>query len=280
MSNNENWRMISKCAHIGRCIACTIVSFLSLTIWAKNPYAASGGKSNSFASRAYQGVKNLLGMDGTKPPVSSFGQEGPAFDMDNGKVNDSFQDSPGYKDFIKAREEDYPEPEREINWEEGNPNSDKNWPYDKLNGSLTQEQIVSEVKKRAFLALDDRIWIRQKAISENRKLTEEEKLKDSKLSEIIKINAQHLIDAAHLPDIKSLTNDPKWKKLSNELAHKDSIVNAIGSKKRKCDTDFDVCRCAVPDDRDFCCQKCGKMSKWLAPHKDKEFEQMLNRGSN
>ena len=44
------------------------------------------------------------------------------------------------------------------------------------------------------------------------------------------------------------------------------------------DSDFDVCKCAVPDDRDFQCQKCGKMSSWLAPHRDKEFEQMLKRG--
>ena len=40
--------------------------------------------------------------------------------------------------------------------------------------------------------------------------------------------------------------------------------------------DFDVCKCAVPDDRDFRCKKCGKMSKCLAPYRDKEFERMLN----
>ena len=46
------------------------------------------------------------------------------------------------------------------------------------------------------------------------------------------------------------------------------------------DSDFDVCKCANPDDSDFKCQKCGKMSKWLAPHRDKKFEQMLKRGNN
>lgn len=41
--------------------------------------------------------------------------------------------------------------------------------------------------------------------------------------------------------------------------------------------DWDCCKCENPDDRDFCCTKCGKMSKWLAPHRDKEFEQWLKK---
>ena len=43
------------------------------------------------------------------------------------------------------------------------------------------------------------------------------------------------------------------------------------------DSDFDCCKCADPDDSDFHCKKCGKISKWMAPHRDKEFEQMLKR---
>ena len=45
-------------------------------------------------------------------------------------------------------------------------------------------------------------------------------------------------------------------------------------------SDFDGCKCEAPDDRDFCCRKCGKISKWLAPHRDKDFEQMLKKGGN
>ena len=41
--------------------------------------------------------------------------------------------------------------------------------------------------------------------------------------------------------------------------------------------DWDCCKCENPDDRDFRCTKCGKMSKWLAPHRDKEFEQWLKK---
>ena len=43
--------------------------------------------------------------------------------------------------------------------------------------------------------------------------------------------------------------------------------------------DWDCCKCENPDDCDFRCKKCGKMSKWLAPHKDKDFEQMLRSGN-
>ena len=41
--------------------------------------------------------------------------------------------------------------------------------------------------------------------------------------------------------------------------------------------DWDCCKCANPEDRDFYCTKCGKISKGFAPHVDKEFEQMLKR---
>lgn len=41
--------------------------------------------------------------------------------------------------------------------------------------------------------------------------------------------------------------------------------------------DWDCCKCANPEDRDFYCTKCGKISRGFAPHVDKEFEQMLKR---
>lgn len=73
----------------------------------------------------------------------------------------------------------------------------------------------------------------------------------------------------------------------NHALPKGGITNSIDTESIKASqnnvrdgSDFDCCKCEVPDDRDFLCQKCGKMSKWLAPHKDKEFERMLNRGSN
>ena len=242
----------------------------------KYPYEASGGKSTSFANRVYQGAKKLLGMDKSKPPISSWGNVA-AFDMDGGgKVVDGVQNLKGYKNFMKEREKDYPEPEYKVDWNEMLPQSEEKWPYDQLN-PRTPEEIVNMAKSRAMNALEDRIGIRYKAILEQRKLTQDECLEDKRLSDIIRINAGHMINAGRLPDIKSLTDDPKWKKLTDEFVQKDSIVNVIDSKKPN-DSDFDVCKCANPDDRDFQCQKCGKMSSWLAPHRDKEFEQMLKKG--
>jgi hypothetical protein len=233
-----------------------------------NPYAACGGKSTSFANRVYQGAKKFLGMDKSEPPMSSFGQEpgNIAFDIDNAKVVDGLQNSQGYKDFKQAREEDYPEPEYKFDLDK-DVLSEENWPYDQLN-PRTPEEIVNMAKSRAMNALEDRIGMRYKAILEQRKLTQDECLKDKRLSDIIRINAGHMINAGRLPDIKSLTDDPKWKKLTDEFAKKDSIVNAIDSKKS---SDSGYCKCAVPSDRDFYCTKCGKMSSWLAPREDPEF---------
>lgn len=236
----------------------------------KNPYVASGGKTTSFASRAYQGAKKLLGMDKSEPPRSSFGN-GPAFDMDTGKVIDDFQNSKEYKKFMKEREKDYPESEYKVNWDETFPQSEENWPYDQLN-PRTPEEVVNMAKSRAMNALEDRIGIRYKAILEQRKLTQDECLEDKRLSDIIRINAGHMINAGRLPDIKSLTEDPKWKKLTDEFARKDRIVNAIDSKKPN---DSGYCKCAVSTDRDFHCTKCGKISSWLAPKEDPEFLQSL-----
>ena len=42
--------------------------------------------------------------------------------------------------------------------------------------------------------------------------------------------------------------------------------------------DWDCCKCANPDDRDFYCQKCGKMSSWLAPREDPKFLEFLTKG--
>lgn len=103
--NSEKQRTVFVCACPTRCLVCVVASLFSLAIWAGNPYAASGGKSNSFVSQAYQGTMKLLGMDKSKPPESSWGN-GPAFDMDNGKVVDGIQNLPGYKASEKAREED------------------------------------------------------------------------------------------------------------------------------------------------------------------------------
>lgn len=235
----------------------------------KNPYEASGVKSTSFASRAYQWAKKSLGMDNSKPPISSWGN-GPYFDMDTGKVVDEYHNSKVYKSFMKAREEDYPETEYKIDWDKG-VQSEEKWPYDKLL-HWTSEQIASTAKSRAMNALEDRIGIRYKAILEHRKLTQDECLKDKRLSNIIRINAGHMINAGRLPDIKSLTDDPKWKKLTDEFAQKERIVSAINSKKS---SDSGFCKCAVPADRDFFCTKCGKMSSWLAPREDPEFLQSL-----
>lgn len=41
--------------------------------------------------------------------------------------------------------------------------------------------------------------------------------------------------------------------------------------------DWDCCKCANPDDCDFFCKRCGKMSKWLAPEPDLEFLQWLKK---
>ena len=41
--------------------------------------------------------------------------------------------------------------------------------------------------------------------------------------------------------------------------------------------DWDCCKCENPDDCDFRCKKCGKMSKWLAPEPDLEFLQWLKK---
>ena len=237
-----------------------------------NPYAACGGKSTSFANRVYQGAKKFLGMDKSEPPMSSFGQEpgNIAFDIDNAKVVDGLQNSQGHKDFKKAREEDYPEPEYKFDLDK-DVLSEENWPYDKLL-QLTPEAIASKAKCKAMNALEDRIGIRYKAILEQRKLTQDECLKDKRLSDIIRINAGHMINAGRLPDIKSLTDDPKWKKLTDEFAQKERVVNAIDSKKS---SDSGFCKCAVPSDRDFYCTKCGKMSSWLAPREDPEFLQSL-----
>ena len=80
---------------------------------------------------------------------------------------------------------------------------------------------------------------------------------------------------------------PKLKKLANEFlegnfdgkdAEKKSESIKSKSNDVSDDSDFDVCKCENPDNKDFQCQKCGKMSSWLAPHRDKEFEQMLRRG--
>ena len=242
----------------------------------KNPYAASGGKSTSFANRVYQGAKKFLGMDKSKPPTSSFGQEpgNIAFDIDNAKVVDGLQNSQGYKDFKKAREEDYLEPECKADWDNGVLSEEK-WPYDKLL-QWTPEAIASTAKSRAINALEDRIGIRYKAILEQRKLTQDECLKDKRLSDIIRINAGHMINAGRLPDIKSLTDDPKWKKLTDEFAQNERIVNGIDSKKQD---NSDFCKCTVPDNRDFYCQKCGKISSWLAPREDPKFLEFLNKGA-
>ena len=239
-----------------------------------NPYAACGGKSTSFANRVYQGAKKFLGMDKSEPPMSSFGQEpgNIAFDIDNAKVVDGLQNSQGHKDFKKAREEDYPEPEYKFDLDK-DVLSEENWPYDQLN-PRTPEEIVNMAKSRAINALEDRIGMRYKAILEQRKLTQDECLKDKRLSDIIRINAGHMINAGRLPDIKSLTDDPKWKKLTGEFVQKESIVNAINSKKQD---NSDFCKCTVPDNRDFYCQKCGKMSSWLAPREDPKFLEFLNR---
>ena len=43
--------------------------------------------------------------------------------------------------------------------------------------------------------------------------------------------------------------------------------------------DWDCCKCATPDDKDFYCQKCGKMPSWLAPREDPEFLQSLMKRS-
>ena len=242
----------------------------------KNPYAASGGKSTSFASRAYQWAKKSLGMDKSEPPMSSFGQEpgNIALDIDNAKVVDGLQNSQGYKDFKKAREEDYSEPECKADWDNGVLSEEK-WPYDKLL-QWTPEAIASTAKSRAINALEDRIGIRYKAILEQRKLTQDECLKDKRLSDIIRINAGHMINAGRLPDIKSLTDDPKWKKLIDEFAQNERIVNGIDSKKQD---NSDFCKCTVPDNRDFYCQKCGKISSWLAPREDPKFLEFLNKGA-
>lgn len=84
-----------------------------------------------------------------------------------------------------------------------------------------------------------------------------------------------------------LGNDAKDGIGSDQLRDKSkSIIDMAKSetKSRKSkssdvsdNSDSDFCKCANPDDRDFHCTKCGKMSKWLAPHKDKEFEQWLKK---
>lgn len=51
---------------------------------------------------------------------------------------------------------------------------------------------------------------------------------------------------------------------------------------RSCDNpngDWDCCKCENPNDSDFYCKKCGKLSKWLAPKPDLEFLQWLKKGS-
>ena len=142
-----------------RCLVCVVASLLSVTIWAENPYAASGVKSTSFASRAYQEVMKSLGMDKSKPPMSSFGN-GPAFDINNGKVVNDSMNSKDYKDFMRAREEDYPEHEYKIDLDK-DVLSEENWPYDQLT-RRTPEEIVNMAKSRAMNALEDRIGIRYK----------------------------------------------------------------------------------------------------------------------
>ena len=165
-------------------------------------------------------------------------------------------------------------------------------------------------KNFAEKALENRIFIRRVADLEGRGLTEEDRRIDSINKYLVKYAMSRVTDP------KVITGDLKWEELANEFVRhdnivksieskkqngssskwslikkaeaaempqdgvqKDSAVNAIDSKKES-DSDFDVCKCALPDDRDFYCQKCGKMSKWLAPHRDEEFEQMLKRGSN
>lgn len=112
--NSEKLRTVFICACPAKCMACVAASFLSLTIWAENPYAASGGKSDSLASRAYQWAKKSLGMDKSKPPISNWGN-GPAFDMDReGEVVDGVKNLKGYKNYMKERDKDYPESEYKV----------------------------------------------------------------------------------------------------------------------------------------------------------------------
>lgn len=61
----------------------------------------------------------------------------------------------------------------------------------------------------------------------------------------------------------------------SSLQKKQADMNS--SNRNSPSDDWDCCKCANPEDRDFYCTKCGKISKGFAPHVDKEFEQMLKR---
>lgn len=56
-------------------------------------------------------------------------------------------------------------------------------------------------------------------------------------------------------------------------------ASKVDSKQSTSIGDWDYCRCDNPDDSDFSCKKCGKMSAWLAPKHDLEFLQSLNKGA-
>ena len=61
----------------------------------------------------------------------------------------------------------------------------------------------------------------------------------------------------------------------SSLQKKQADMNS--SNRNSPSDDWDCCKCANPEDRDFYCTKCGKISRGFAPHVDKEFEQMLKR---
>ena len=85
--------------------------------------------------------------------------------------------------------------------------------------------------------------------------------------------------------VHGATTNEQIKMIKEVQGKADASVDLSKFRKSKSsdvsdDSDFDVCKCTNPEDSDFQCKKCGKMSKCLAPHGDKEFEGVLKRGNN
>ena len=81
--------------------------------------------------------------------------------------------------------------------------------------------------------------------------------------------------------VHGATTNEQIKMIKEVQGKADASVDLSKFRKSKSsdvsdDSDFGVCKCTNPEDSDFQCKKCGKMSKCLAPYRDKEFERMLN----
>ena len=105
--------------------------------------------------------------------------------------------------------------------------------------------------------------------------------------------------AERYPKLKKLANEFLEREFGGKNAGRANSSSAVGTLKNaestptssmsgtnlhaftrnNSNSDWDCCKCATPDDKDFYCQKCGKMSSWLAPREDPEFLQSLMKRS-